>query len=206
MLRVPDKSRGPKIDVISSKVPTPDEVVIVPQPIMKAASILASRLYPSIRAKWAVGGSAGEIMQGVNVKADHIEILTTKEGTQEIWDEMKEYQVLGPAVVEKKLPREADIGGEMLPVFVKSNYAELTVGGVRVEVYGDEQIKVGDWDWGDPLDFTPGIMYLSGGRLPLVPLSLQSELTLGLGWLDIVQLISDAVFQKHEHLAGRRAG
>lgn len=155
-----------------------------------------------VHENWAVGGEAGEIILGVNVKADRLTINTTTKGVQQIWDELEEYQTLAPAVAEKRLARDADVGGEMLPVHVKSQYAELTVDGAKVEIYGDLQFKVGEWEWGDPLDFTPSYTYLPGGRkLPIVPLNLQSELALGLGWLDIVQLISDAIFAKHEHIS-----
>jgi hypothetical protein len=164
---------------------------------MKAISKIGPRLQHSIKAKWAVGGDAGELMMGVNVKADYLEILTTKEGCDEICKELAEYQTLAPAVAERKLAREADVEGKMLPVYIKSYYAELTVDGVKVEVHGDEQIKVAEWDWGDPLDFKTDYTYIVGAKLPLVPLALKSELDLGLGWLDRVELISDAVMQKH---------
>ena len=41
------------------------------------------------------------------------------------------------------LTREADVEGKMLPVYVKGHYAELTVDGLKIEVNGDQQIKVG---------------------------------------------------------------
>jgi len=102
--------------------------------------------------------------------------------------------------VEKKLAREADVEAKMLPVYVKSYYAELTVDGAKVEIYGDEQLKVWEWDWGDPLDYVPEMMNVLGTRVPVVPLRLKSELDLGLGWFDRVELISDAVMRaQHRH-------
>ena len=83
-----------------------------------------------------IGGDAGEIMKGVNVHADTIEILTTKEGTEQICKAMSEYQTLAPAPAEERLEREADVDGKMIPVFVKSKYAELTVDGVKVTRLG----------------------------------------------------------------------
>jgi hypothetical protein len=158
---------------------------------------VSEKLRNNVTAKWAVGGDAGEQMMGVNVKADYLEILTTKEGCDEIWHAMAEYQKLAPAIVEKKLTKEADVDAKMYPVYNKSYYAEFIVEGVKVEVHGDLQFKVGEWDWGDPLDFKADYTYIVGGKLPLVPLSLKSELDLGLGWLDRVTLISDAILQKH---------
>ena len=196
---MPKKNQNPpaNIDVIPSRIPHPEEVVLVSQPILRTATKVLERLKNNIQAKWAVGGDAGEIMMGVNIDPDDLEILTTKEGCDEIWRSLVEYQTVAPAMVEQKLSKEADVDGKMLPVYTRSYYAELTIDGVRVEVHGDEQIKVGEWDWGDPLDFTADYTYIPGGKLPLVPLSLKSELYLGLGWLDRVKLISDAVLQKH---------
>jgi hypothetical protein len=184
--------------MVPSRVPRADEIVLLSQPLLKAVIKITPRLLDNVRAKWAFGGDAGEIMTGVNVNADHLEILTTKAGCDQIWEELSEYQETAPVMIERKLERDADIDGKMLPVLVRSYLAEFRIGGAKLEVHGDEQIKVGDWDWGDPLDFTADYTYIpGGGKAPLVPLALKSELDLGLGWLDRVQLISDAVMQKH---------
>jgi hypothetical protein len=187
----------PRIEIIQSRVPKPEELVVLSQPLLKAVVKIGPRLRNAVKANWAFGGDASEIMMGVNVQADYLEILTTKEGCEQIWTELTEYQTLAPGLVERKLPRDADVEGKMLPVYIKSHYAEFTIDGVRLEVHGDEQIKVGEWDWGDPLDFKADYTYTAAGKIPLVPLSLKSELGLGLGWLDRVELISDAIMQKH---------
>jgi hypothetical protein len=199
MLNLPPRDKTPpKIQPYPGKAPKPEEIVILSRPLLSAVMKLEETLAGAVGAKWALGGEAGEIMQGVNVTADRLVINTTKEGCERIWEASEEYRTLAPALVEKKLAREADVDGRMLPVYVRSNYAELTIDGTKVEVYGDQQFKVGEWDWGDPLDFEPTTTYIPGGRtLPLVPLNLQAQLALGLGWLDIVELISDAVLSKH---------
>lgn len=172
---------------------------MLPQPVLKSVIKLGKTL-KGAQAKWAIDGDAAEIMMGVNLHTDAIEVLTTKEGTSEICARMSEYQTLAPVTVEQKLEREADIDGKKFPVLTKSLYAELTVDGVKVKVYGDLQIKVGEWEWGDPLDFEPELVSVVGITVPLVPLRLKSELDLGLGWLDRVELISDAVFRSKHHL------
>jgi len=197
LLNAPRKNPNPDIKIIPSRVPRPEEVPIVSPKLLRAATIVLEGLQNNIPAKWAVGGDAAELMMGVNVDADYLEILTTKEGCDEISSQLSEYLTLAPGMVEKKLSRDADVDGKMLPVYTRSYYAELTVEGTKVEVHGDEQIKVGEWDWGDPLDYAADYTYIQAGKLPLVPLSLKSELDLGLGWLDRVKLISDAVLQKH---------
>jgi len=197
MLNLPNRRPNPDIKVYSSRVPTPDEMVIVPAALLRTGTAVTERLNNSVDEMWGLSGDIGELMQGVNVNADHLEILTTAKGCDAICTELGEYVTLKPATTEKKLDREADVEGKMMPVYIKSHYAELVIEGVKLEVYGDKQIKVGEWEWGDPIFFTPEYTYVSGGKIPLVPLSLSSELDIGLGWLDRVSLITDAVIQKH---------
>jgi hypothetical protein len=199
LLNIPSGKPRPDLPILGSRVPQPEEIVMLSQPVLKAVIRLGEELRDA-HAMWAIGGDAGEIMKGVNVHTDFIEILTTKDGTQEICTRLGEYVTLAPSVAETKLDREADIEGKMLPVYIKSQYAELTVNKVKVKIYGDQQIKVAEWDWGDPLDYTPDEVNVVGTRVPTVPLRLSSELDLGLGWLDRVELISDAVIRsQHRH-------
>ena len=202
MLNLPNRRPNPDVKVYSSRVPTPDEMVIIPLTLLRAATKVSGLLNSTVDEMWAISGDIGELMQGVNVEADHLEILTTTKGCDDICRELEEYVTLKPAVAEKKVERDADVDGKMMPVRTKSYYAELSIDGVKLEVYGDTQIKVGEWEWGDPLFFTPEFTYVSGGKIPLVPLSLYSELDLGLGWLDHVSLITDAVMQKHHQHPG----
>lgn len=198
LLRIPGKPQT-DIPIYGSKPPTAEDVVILPLPLLKCMTTLGT-LLKGCNAKWGIYGDAGEIVLGVNVKSDHLEILTTKEGAEEIAGKLTKYQSLPLSVAEKKLPREADIEGKGYPVYVKSNYAEFTINGVRIELYGDLQMKVGEWDWGDALDYTPVSISIIGTEIPIVPLRLRSELDLGLGWLDRVELISDAVMRsQHRH-------
>lgn len=188
------------IPVYDSKVPKPDEVAFLPMPLLRGVIFLGGNL-KDLKAKWAIGGDAGEIIKGVNVKTNHLEILTTKEGCEEICKLLAGYVTLPPSKVEKKLQREADVDGKLYPVQVRSYYGELTINNVGVEVHGDEQIRVGEWEWGDPLDFEPDYSYVVREKVPIVPLRLKQELDLGLGWLDRLELISKAIMSGQHHLA-----
>ena len=200
MLNLPGGKVRTDIPVLGSRVPKPDEIALLPQPLLKAVMTIGEPL-KNMQAKWGIGGDAGEVMKGVNIQhVDKLEIITTKDGCEEICEVLGQYVTLKPAPMERKVDREADIDGKMLPVFIRSHYAELMVDGAKVEVHGDEQIKVAEWDWGDPLDFEPDYAYVVGVKVPMVPLRLKSELALGLGWLDRVELISDAVIRsQHRH-------
>jgi hypothetical protein len=199
LLNIPGGKPRPALPVLGSKIPKPEDIVILQLPLLRATVKVGAALKDA-QAKWAFGGDAAEIIKGVNVRADHLEIVTTKAGTDEVCKLLAEYVTLAPAEVEKKLTRDADVDAKMLPVHIKSHYAELAVDKVKVEVYGDLQYKVAEWDWGDPIDYEVEFVNIIGTNVPTLPLRLKSELDLGLGWLDRVALISDAVIRsQHRH-------
>jgi len=199
MLRVPGK-KPTDIPLLQSAPPKPEEIVILNQRLLKAV-ISMSSLLAGMDANWAVGGDAGEIIMGVNVDADRLEVITTSGGCEEIAKRLSKHQKIAPSLTDRRLARDAELSEGSLPVHVRSRYAEFEIEGVKVEVYGELQIRVGDWDWGDPLEFVPDFSYVVGQKVPVVPLRLKSELDLGLGWLDRVQKISDAALRRrHKHL------
>ena len=188
------------IPVYEGKVPKQEDVTILSPKLLQVVIRLGGEL-KDLNAKWGVGGDAGEIIKGVHLRTDHLELLTTKEGCDEICRLLAEHVTLAPRESEKRLPRDADVESKMYPVFVKSHFAELTLDGVRVEVHGDQQIKVGEWDWGDALDFEPDYSYIVHEKVPIVPLRLKQELDLGLGWLDRLELIGKALETGQHHIA-----
>jgi hypothetical protein len=196
MLKLPGGKPVPEVPVMSSRVHRPGETVILPTPLLRT-TVKISRVLKDAREKWAFGGDAGEIVKGVNVKADHLEIVTTKTGTEEICGLLKEHVTLPPADLEKKLARDAYVESVTFPVYVKSRYAELTVDDVRVEVYGDLQYRVGEWEWGDPIVHEADHVIVVGTNVPTVSLLFKSQIHMGLGWYDRVELISDAVNRSH---------
>jgi hypothetical protein len=60
---------------------------------------------------------------------------------------------------------------------------------------------VGDWDWGDPIEFEPDYVNVVGVNVPIVPLKLKSELYTGLGWTDRAAKIHEAVMRSR-HMFG----
>ena len=172
--------------------PEPDEVVVMPMQFVAAIRKVGT-LLREVKSKWALSGDAGEVMNNVALEPDRLEIVTTREGCDEISQKLSTYQTIAPAESEKKLERAAIVDGTNYPVYVRSRYAEFMVNGSKLEVYGDMQFKVGDWDWGDPLDWEAVDVYLVGEKIPTLPISMKSELYMGLGWLDRVLLIGDAI-------------
>jgi len=227
LLRVPGKPNA-SVPILRSKVPKSDGFVVLPQPLLKAMVKLAGTL-KGLDEMWVIGGNAGELALGVGVTPDHLDILTTKKGCDAICALFSKLQsppaatpvvatgdaTASPQTVPEKSPppassivptatstkveREAEIDGKKYPVYVWSHYAEFKLDGVQVKVYGDLQIKVGEWEWGTPLIFEPSNVNIVGATLPIFPLRLKSELYLGLGWMDRVEKISDAFTRSQPH-------
>jgi len=151
--------------------------------------------------KWAIGGDVGEVISGVNVQPNHIAILTTREGCDEITRRLAKYQIESPRTVERELERDAKVDMKFYKLRIKSYTASFVVQGSQLDVHGDLQIKVGDWEWGDPLDFEPDYVYVVGVKVPTIPLKVKSELYTGLGWMDRASKIHEAVMRSR-HMFG----
>jgi hypothetical protein len=180
------------------KIPRPEDFALIASPIVKCLLEVSKSLKGS-KTMWAVGGDLGETMNGVLVKPEWVEILTNEEGAHEISQLMKEHNPTKVRLVQERLPRDAEVGGQKLPVYVRSHYCELTVNNVKVKVRGALQYKVDNWEWGDPLEFQPDAVYVVGEKIAVVPLQIESELFIGLGWMDKVERIATAMAKKMEH-------
>lgn len=195
-LKLPTKPSFASIPQIESRVPKPEELVVLSRPLLDA-TMKIGKLLKDCANKWAISGDVAEVTLGVNVPADHITILTTKEGCDEISGKLAVFQVEGPRLHDKLLEREANIDRKLYPVQIRSYVSRFNVEGSKLDVHGDLQIKVGDWEWGDALDYEPEYVYLVTVKVPVVPLRLKSELYLGLGWMDRVRKINEAVMRAH---------
>ena len=198
-LVIPDKTKLLNIPLIESRVPKPEELVVISQPILNA-TLKIGNLLKDFSENWGIGGDAGEIIGGVNVHPDHITILTTKKGCEEASKRLKAFYVEGPREVERQLERNAEIDSKTIPVRIKSYASQFNIEQQKVNVHGDLQIKVGEWDWGDPLDFEPEYVWVVGVKVPIVPLGLKTELYMGLGWTDRVKKINAAMARRHHQI------
>lgn len=184
--------------------PKPEEVFVVPPAVLSALRTITSKMKGS-EAKWSVIGDLSENLQGVHVRPNEIEILTDEDGLKQMFNVLLEYKPTEITLVERTLDRTAEIQEKTLPVLVRSNCTSLAIQGVQVRIDSEYQMKVGDWEWGDPLVFDPVSMNVAGMSLSAMPLRLASEFYLTLGWLDRVEGISDAVARAH-HLLHQSGG
>src|SRR5260370_10330247 len=195
-LRLPDKPKSYSPLVIESRIPKPEELVVLNKGFVEA-TIMIGKALEGCTKKWAFGGDVAEVISGVNVEPDHVTILTTKEGCDEISEKLSKYAVVAPSVAERKLAREAKIGLKLYPVMIRSYMARFNVDGSLLDVHGDLQIRVGEWKWGDPLEYKPDYFYVVDVKMPVIPLQMKSEIYNALGWSDRVGKIHEAVIISH---------
>jgi len=199
-LRLSDKPKPIVLPHFESRVPKPEELVTLTKPLLDA-TIMIGKALTNCTNKWAIGGDVGEVISGVNVQPNRIAILTTREGCDEITRKLAKFQIEPSRIIERELERDAKVDLKLLKVRIKSYAARFDIEGSRLDVHGDLRIKVGDWDWGDSLDFEPDYVYVVGVKVPIVPLKMKSELYTGLGWMDRVSKIHEAVMRSR-HMFG----
>ena len=189
---------------MSSETPIPEELPVgfISVDLVNAALTLHAKVKGS--AQWAIGGDAADAMRGAKVKPDYLEIITDSDGATKIYEAMREYGPSQVAVTEQKLPRDAIIADKGYTVHIRSNYTEFKIGKVVVKVHGDLQYKVGEWRWGDALEFWPEPLSLVGTMVSIVPLTLRLQIYSSLGWMDKVDAINAAIEKTtgHHEFAG----
>ena len=195
-LVIPNKTKPLNIPVFQSRIPTPEELVVLDKPLLDA-TIEVGNLLKDCHAKWALAGDIGEILNGVNVRPDHVTILTSFAGCEEIGRKLEGFQVEASRHIVTQIKRNAEIESKPMPITIKSYASQFKVNGQRLNVHGDLRIKVGDWDWGDPIDYEPEFVYVVGVKVPVVPLELKIQLYRGLGWYDRVSKIPAALARRH---------
>jgi hypothetical protein len=151
---------------------------------------------------WALSGDLGEALKTVQVTPDCFEIVTTRRGAAQIFLAVQDCSPTGVYFQTHKLSRNALVDGKVYPVFVRSYYFEFTINDIKVKVYGDMQLRISDWGWGDRLDFTPEHVYVVGEKTAVVPLSIKYEIYRRLGWADRAEKIL-GVLLKHTAVPAR---
>ena len=195
-LKIPHRARSIVAPYQESRVPGPEEFIVLGEPLLNTILKLAG-LLRDCGSKWAIAGDAGELLSGVAVRADRLSILTTAEGCEEISKKLTGHLIQNPGIVERKLDREAKVDLNSFPIHIKSREARFSLDGQRLDVYGRLQIRIGEWDWGDPLEYEPDYVYVGSEKMPVLPLRLKTELYIGLGWTDRVKKINEAMARRH---------
>jgi hypothetical protein len=140
--------------------------------------------------KWIVSGDLAERLRVIKVEPDNIEIVTSKDGAQQIFEAVQEFNPQPIQYLTQQLERNAVISGDEYPVFARSHYFEFNIKDVTVKVEGDLQFKVGNWEWGEVFDFTPEYVYVTGKKTAVTPLFIQYEFYQSIGWMDRAEKIA----------------
>lgn len=121
---------------------------------------------------WAVTGSLGMALQGMDVAVHDIDLQTDEAGAYEIERRLAEYVVKAVRYSESEKMR--------------SHLGLLEIGGIKVEVMGDIRKRLGDgsWDIGVDLESVKGWVDIEGMRTPVLSLEYEYEAYLKLGRTD----------------------
>src|SRR5712691_10830391 len=196
------RGQGGDSEVSAPKRRNPGDMVQVEPRFIAVLQILSQKL-DGLQASWSLIGDLAEEVRGINAEPNQVDILTSKEGVEEIRDRLIKYSPTEIQFSENILTRAAAVEGKNYPVTVRSRKFEAKVDSVGVTIEGDLQIRVGEWEWGDPLEFEPEEVYVVGSRVPVIPLRLLSELYLELGWSDKLANVTMAMEEAHHHMGHR---
>ncbi|HUK85451.1 MAG TPA: hypothetical protein VLU95_06285 [Candidatus Acidoferrum sp.] len=147
--------------------------------------------------KWIINGDLAERLRIVKVEPDCIEIVSSSEDAQKIYQAVENFAPRKISFQTIKLSRNAVVDGKEFPVYIRCFYFDFSLKNVKVRVEGDLQYKVGEWGWGDVFDFTPDYVYVVGKKIAVTPLSIASELYCSLGWIDRVEKIREVTQKLH---------
>ncbi len=116
---------------------------------------------PIDEVNWAVTGSLGFALQGMDVDVHDIDIQTDKTGAYEIERRFSQYVV-----------RNVEFSSAEK---IRSHFGELNIEGVKVEIMGDIQKRLPDGGWEDPIDIRSKTYFINYDGLSILVFSLEYE-------------------------------
>jgi hypothetical protein len=167
-------------------------LTFIPQEYVETMLILYNKLDDK-KIEWIITGDLAERLRLVKIDPDFIEIVTSKDGAEQINQAVQEFKPQKVSVQTKQLSRKAVIGCKEFPVYSRSHHFEFMIKDVTVKVEGELQFKVGNWDWGDVFDFEPEYVYVTGKKIAVTPLATLHELYQMLGWVDRAEKIAQII-------------
>lgn len=154
----------------------------VPVHILKIVSMIVSnylsvlgKIYSQLKdckAAWVISGSLGMVLQGMEMDVHDIDIQTDKQGAFEIEKQLSDYVV----VPVQFSPSER----------ICSYLGRLDIDGVKVEIMGDLQKRIGDQTWEVPVrvESYRRWVHSNGMEIPVLSLEYEYQAYLKLGRLE----------------------
>jgi hypothetical protein len=143
---------------------------------LEALREIDTRLHGS-GVEWAIAGSVGLALQGVEVQPRDLDIQTDAQGAYEI------ERLFAEHILRKVRHSAAER--------VQSHYGALEIGGVEVEIMGDLQTREMGGAWSGPEDVKQHRVWVQvqGMNLPVLPLKYSIEAYRKLGRTEKVDLL-----------------
>jgi hypothetical protein len=135
---------------------------------------------------WAVTGSCGFALQGLDVAVHDIDLQTDGPGAYAI------ERALADKIRRKVVYSAAER--------IRSHFGALEIDGVKVEIMGDIQKRLGDGTWEAPVDIRPHRRWvvLEGMRIPVLSLEYEHMAYLALGRTKQAEMVK-MWLQEHGH-------
>jgi hypothetical protein len=139
---------------------------------------------------WAVTGSCGFALQGLDVAVHDIDLQTDAAGAYAI----------ERALADKSRRKVAHSTGER----IRSHFGALEIDGVTVEIMGDIQKRLGDGTWEAPVDIRSHRRWVAidGMRIPVLSLEYEYTAYLALGRAERAEMLRTWL-QEHRHADNR---
>jgi hypothetical protein len=143
---------------------------------LKVLEKIVSRLKDS-PINWVVTGSLGMALQGVPTQVHDIDIQTDKDGAYEIERCFAEYVV--------KPVRYSESGK------IRSHLGMLEIDGIKVEIMGDIQKRLGDQSWEKPVkvEYYRRWVEFGGMLIPVLSLEYEYQAYLKLGRIEKAEML-----------------
>jgi hypothetical protein len=133
---------------------------VIPAKFLPAVHIIHAALLDS-QVDWAVTGSLGMALQGMDLPINDIDIQTDEDGAYEVERRLAQYVVL--PVLYKASER------------MRSRLGKLNVEGVQVEILGGIQKRLQDGDWEPPVQVAQHRLWVEVDGLSIPVLALEYE-------------------------------
>ena len=126
---------------------------------------------------WAVTGSLGMALQGMEVEVHDIDLQTDPAGAYEIERLLSKFVTVPVRYVVSKR--------------IRSHLGKLEINGVQVEIIGGVQKQLGDGSWEEPVRVESYRRWveLEGMRIPLLSLEYEYQAYLRMGRIEKAEMI-----------------